>query len=78
VDSGSEDIDVASSRRVGDGGGAQVHEKQILQNASLQTMMSSSKPSNSDPALVKDGFASCRDFELSLRVVSRQDAPGRT
>jgi hypothetical protein len=78
VNSGSEDTDVASSRRAGDGGGAQVHEMQILQNVLLQTIMSSSKLGNSDPALVKDGLASCQDFELSLRVVSRQDAPGRT
>jgi hypothetical protein len=78
VNSGSEDTDVASSRRAGDDDGAQVHEKQILQNASLQTMMSSSKPSNSDLALVKDGLASCQDSELSLRAVLSQDAPGRT
>jgi hypothetical protein len=31
----------------------------ILQNASLQTMMSSSKPRNNESALVEDGLGSC-------------------
>jgi hypothetical protein len=49
-------------------------ELDFLQNASLQTMMSSSEPRNDNTALVGDRLDSCLDLEVeparrsSLRV----------